>query len=130
MPVQRPLGRFLPPPLSFQDPYESYQKRLANRLAASSANITEQERRDRTRMEREADRTSWFGEDLDKKKAAATAAAAQGGAGALAGAGVGMYLSDGGAAAKKDKKRAPDESREPEKKKRKAGGGFGDFSSW
>lgn len=75
-------------------------------------------------MEREADRTSWFGEDLDKKKTDASKKSAEK---SLVGAGVGMYLAGGPGG--KTKRAQEAEVREPEKKKRK-GGGFGDFSSW
>ena len=131
------------PAFSFQDPYATYLARLANKLASNQRLASSSVQKEKTRLERESDRTSWFGEDLDKaskkrkvdeeaRKEQDLLAEASGAAGV--GAGVGKYLEEqkkkkvetgggfgfggagaGGAAAKKRKG---------------AGGGFGDFSAW
>ncbi|KAL7409476.1 hypothetical protein BDY24DRAFT_345205 [Mrakia frigida] len=124
----------------FQNPFETYQTRLSNKLAPNAKLASTTLDREKTRLERESDRTSWFGEDLDKQRLKAdeeqhkhVGVGVEGLVGARAG--VGKYL---GGAAVGGKKREKDEGAGafgggggPEKKKRKgAGGGFGDFSGW
>ncbi|CDZ96367.1 peptidyl-prolyl cis-trans isomerase-like 2 [Phaffia rhodozyma] len=129
----------------FQDPYAQYQTRLANKLAAQSQSALSDKNREKTRLERESDRTSWFGEDLDRKKADKAEIDRKRKAGVteddlLAGSiGVGKYLAE--ARNKKINTAAPGGAGTLSssstfggggvaKKRKPAGGGFGDFSSW
>ena len=135
-----PSPPLLPSP-SFQDPYSVYQTRLANKLASNLQLASTTLDKEKTRLERESDRTSWFGEDLDAQRLKADQKDHKR-VGLEVGAGVGKYLGGGvGGGGEKKKRENKEEGggggggfgggAGPEKKKRKgAGGGFGDFSAW
>lgn len=129
---------------SLQDPFEEYQKRLAERLARQDQSDEAMRRRAEAQAARDRDRITWLGTNLGVKgdskvqKAEKKRKADEEG-------GVGKYLNGPApvqhapvgikaAGIKTQHVSAaaapPTEEFGVEKKKRKAGGGFGDFSGW
>lgn len=106
-----------------QDPFEEYQKRLAEKLARKDQSDEALKKRAVAKEKRERDRTTWLGTDLGKKGESRDAKEER--KRKLDDEGVGKYIAG---AKPKVPKTAPVEFG-VEKKKRKAGG-FGDFSGW
>ncbi|GAA5881575.1 hypothetical protein JCM3774_005355 [Rhodotorula dairenensis] len=142
----------------FGDPFEDYKERLAKRLKREENDRLGLDEKRRRKEERDKDRTTWFGTNLETSGPSALAALG-GGGDSKSSAGVGKYLASGaptptitGAGLKR--KNAPTASEligqlgDPDggagsgsaaaaaaaKRKKKAagggGGGFGDFSAW
>lgn len=156
IPSLTPRASFASHNNSFQDPYAVYLARLANKLASNARNASSSVQKEKTRLERESDRTSWFGEDLDKagkkRKADAATEADLLEEAAGAGAGVGKYLEEQKRKAREEKAAsavgggakagaggfgfgvagagAGGAGAAAAKKRKGAGGGFGDFSAW
>ena len=125
------------------DPFESYQEKLAQRLARRDQSDEAERRREEARKEREKDRTTWLGTDLGAKGESKDAKAARKRKAEDEAGLVGKYLAFGEKGAGIGaglKTKPPIKTSTPisapalefgaEKKKKKAGGGFGDFSGW
>ncbi|GAA6017581.1 hypothetical protein JCM8202_000340 [Rhodotorula sphaerocarpa] len=85
----------------FGDPFEEYKERLKKRLEREEGERLGFDEKRRRKEEREKDRTTWFGTNLEKNGPAALAALGGGGSSSTGGGagGVGKYLSSGTAAA-------------------------------
>ncbi|GAA5927111.1 PPIL2 family peptidylprolyl isomerase [Sporobolomyces koalae] len=135
----------------FGDPFEQYKDRLSRRLKREEEERLGRSEKERLKLERQKDRTTWFGTNLEAQQQASelekTAAASKGG--------VGKYLGNPTAAAAKPpistrgsasaKRKEPSfsgsgldladlglasEGHTANKKKKRTGGGFGDFAGW
>jgi peptidyl-prolyl cis-trans isomerase-like protein 2 len=112
----------------FADPYDAYQKRLEKRLAKEAESRDGASARALQAEAREADRTTWFGVDLERVAQSELEKGA-GGKG-----GVGKYLGTEKEKGKVGEKRKAGVEGEIgghlEEKKSKKKGGFGEFSGW
>ncbi|BGP25678.1 peptidyl-prolyl cis-trans isomerase-like 2 [Rhodotorula toruloides] len=124
----------------FGDPFEDYKGRLDKRLKREQEEREGRGEKARRKAEREKDRTTWFGTNLEKP------AGGLAGLGGSSSASVGKYLSSAapapiaGAGLKRKDPLDDGEGNlvrqlgEPDagavKKKKRADGGFGDFSGW
>jgi len=110
-----------------QDPFETYQSRLAARLARQDQSDEAMKKRSENQAERERDRTTWLGTNLGVKGESKVEKQERKRKADESGATVGKYLGGGMKAA------LPGGEVELEfgvEKKKKKAGGFGDFSGW
>lgn len=137
----------------FGDPFEDYKERLAKRLKRQESDRLGMDEKRRRKEERDKDRTTWFGTNLETT--GPSALAALGSSSSNSTAGIGKYLASGaptptitGARLKRKDAPTPSELVErlgdpdggggggamsaaaAKRKKKAAGGGFGDFSAW
>ncbi|GAA5957162.1 hypothetical protein JCM8115_003975 [Rhodotorula mucilaginosa] len=139
----------------FGDPFEDYKERLAKRLKRQESDRLGMDEKRRRKEERDKDRTTWFGTNLETTGPSALAALGSSSSSSST-AGIGKYLASGaptptitGAGLKRKDAPTPSElverlgdpdggggggvmSAAAAKRKKKAagGGGFGDFSAW
>lgn len=115
----------------FQDPFDAYRKRLEKRLNREEEERLGQGEKARKKREREEDRTTWFGTNLEEREKQGKLELEKGGGG-----GVGKYVAGGPPAGAKGlgegKRREVEvgESVGVAPKKKKSQGGFGEFSGW
>ena len=95
---------------SYQDPFEAYKKRLANKLAKRAENDKNSE----IERQKPKDDTNWFGTKVGARSLSDNG-------GGNSGAGVGKYL---------DLKRRQDTTPAGDQVKKKRKIGFGDFDGW
>ncbi|GAA5987359.1 hypothetical protein JCM10908_001926 [Rhodotorula pacifica] len=136
----------------FGDPFEDYKERLSKRLKREENDRLGMDEKRRRKEERDKDRTTWFGTNLETTGPSALAALGS----SKSTAGIGKYLATGaptpvitGAGLKRKDAPTPSElvgqlgdpdggvggggtvsAAAAKRKKKAAGGGFGDFSAW